>query len=54
MGPLEYIVIILSAIFVVLVFGREIYKKIKKIPTGECACCSKSGSALVKSYRKKH
>ena len=40
MTPIEIIVIILSVCVVVGVFGRSIYKNIKKIPSSDCACCA--------------
>ena len=39
MQPIEIIVIIASVLIVSSVFASYIYKKIKKIPTGECANC---------------
>ena len=51
MEPIEIIVIIACILIVGGVMGNYIYKKVKKLPTGECACCKKtrSGSALVKA-----
>lgn len=56
MQPIEIIVIIACVLIVGGVIFNYIYKKIKKIPTGECASCKKikSGSALVDAYRKKY
>ena len=56
MEPIEIIVIIACVLIVGGVIGNYIYKKAKKIPTGECACCKKTrfGSALVKAYHKKY
>ena len=50
----EILLIILIASFVVFIFGREIYKKIKKIPTGECSYCHSNSKKLLKQYRKKY
>ena len=56
MEQIEIIVIIACILIVGGVIGNYIYKKVKKLPTGECACCKKtrSGSALVKAYHKKY
>ena len=50
----EIVLIVLIIAFVVYIFGKEIYKKIKKIPTGECACCHSNSKNLLKKYRKKY
>lgn len=47
--PIEIIVIVVASTIVVSVIGNYIYRKIKKLPTGECAHCSK-GKSLVKDY----
>jgi hypothetical protein len=56
MKPIEIIVIILCVLIVGGVLGRYIYRKVKKLPTGECSYCSntKKGSKLLKEYRKKY
>ena len=56
MGPIEIIVIIGSIVSVGGVIANYIYKKVKKMPTGECSSCKtiSSGSALVKAYHKKY
>lgn len=54
MGPFEILLIIVSISFVVIVFGREIYKKKNNLPTGECSCCHASSKRLLKNYRKKY
>ena len=56
MGPIEIIVIIGSILIVGGVIVNYIYKKVKKMPTGECSSCKtmSSGSALVKAYHKKY
>lgn len=51
-GEILFIILIIS--FVVFIFGREIYKKVKKLPTGECSCCHLSSKNLLKNYRKKY
>jgi len=52
MGPLEIIVIIISVIIVGTVIGVFIYKKVKGLPTGECAECRKGTKKLLKKYQK--
>ena len=56
MEPIEIIVIIACVLIVGGVIGRYIYRRINKLPTGDCACCSntKKGSKLVKAYRRKY
>ena len=56
MGPIEIIVIIGSILIVGGVIANYIYKKVKKMPTGECSSCKtiSSGSMLVKAYHKKY
>ena len=56
MEPIEIIVIISCVLIVGGVLANYIYKKVKKLPTGQCASCNKTltGSALVKAYRKKY
>lgn len=48
----EIIFAILVVAFVVFIFGREIYKKVKNIPSSECCSCSKRKVSWVKEYRK--
>ena len=54
MEPIEIIVIICCVLIVGGVVTSYIYKKIKKIPTGECGYCSKKRNNLVKDYHKKY
>ena len=56
MEPIEIIVIIACTLIVGGVIGNYIYRKIKKLPTGECSYCSKAkkGNKLIKAYRKKY
>lgn len=51
---IDIIVIISAIIFVGVIIGIFVYRKIKHIPTGECACCKNKGSNLMKMYRKKY
>lgn len=48
----EIMVIILAAGFVCFIFGKEIYKKIKKIPSSECSCCKSNMSRALKDAKK--
>ena len=54
MEPIEIIVMIACILIVGGVIGNYIYKKVKKLPTGECASCrkTKSGISLVDEYYK--
>lgn len=49
---LEIVVIIIVVSFFGFLIGRYIYKKVKGLPTGECACCHKSTKQLVDEYHK--
>lgn len=54
MEPIEIIVIAVTIVVVGGVIGSYIYKKVKKLPTGECAYCHKKGDDLVRAYHKKY
>jgi len=54
MGAVEIIVIVLASALVLGVIGTFIYKKIKGLPTGECASCGMKGDKLLNEYRKKN
>ena len=54
MSAPEIILIIAIIAFVVYIFGKEIYKKKKNLPTGECAYCHSNSKKLLKDYRKKY
>lgn len=54
MDYIEIITILISSSIVIIVIGNYIYKKIKHLPTGECACCAKKGNNLVKKYYRKY
>ena len=47
---LDIIVIVAVVIFLIAVIGNYIYRKVKHLPTGDCAYCK--GHNLVKEYRK--
>ena len=48
----EILFIIVIVVFVLFIFGREIYRKKKKIPTGECSYCHSRSKNLLKDYHK--
>ena len=48
----EIIVIILAVCFVCFIFGKEIYKKIKKMPSNECGCCKSNMNRALKEAKK--
>ena len=50
----EILLIIAIISFVAIIFGREIYRKKKNLPTGECACCHLKSKRLLKNYHKKY
>ena len=54
MQLIEILVIIFAVTVVSLVLGNYIYKKVKHIPTGECANCSNKNKAnkMFKDIRK--
>ena len=55
MKPIEIIVIIVSVLIVTSVIGSYIYKRIKHMPTGDCACCNaRKGAQGLKDYYYKH
>ena len=49
---LEIVVITIVIGFFAFLIGRYIYRKIKGLPTGECAYCHKSTKKLLKEYHK--
>ena len=49
---IEILVIFVVVSFFAFLIGRFIYKKIKGLPTGECACCHKSKKQLIDEYHK--
>lgn len=48
----EILLIILAVLFVVFIFGRMIYRRIKGKPTGECACCQQRMEKALKEAKK--
>ena len=49
---LQIAVITLVVLFFVWLISSYIYKKVKGLPTGECAYCHKGVSQLLKEYHK--
>lgn len=54
MNFIDWLIILICALIVVLVLGLYTYRKIKKKPTGDCACCGDKGTNLLKNYHKKY
>lgn len=52
MTPIEIIVIVSSIVIVGTVFFSWLYRKIKGLPTGDCAMCSGNAKRLIKKYKK--
>lgn len=52
MEPIEIIVIVACVLIVGGVIGRAVYRKVKKIPSNECACCSKRMNRAFKNALK--
>ena len=40
MDAIEILIIVCIVLFVIYIFGREIYNRIKNKPTGECKVCN--------------
>lgn len=49
---LEIFVISIVVAFFTFLIGRYIYRKVKGLPTGDCAMCHKSTKKLLKEYHK--
>lgn len=54
MEAYEIILVVIIILFVVYIFGKEIYIKAKKLPSGECKYCHTSSKKLLKDYHKKY
>ncbi|MCR5786898.1 MAG: hypothetical protein K6G28_04290 [Acholeplasmatales bacterium] len=52
MKPIEVIVIIAAALFVLIIFGNRIYRIIKHKPIDTCAECHNNMKMAVKRMRK--
>ena len=49
---IEILVVLLVIAFLAMVIGVYIYKKIHRLPTGECEMCHKSKKQLLDEYHK--
>ena len=49
---IEILVVAGVVAFFAFLIGRHIYRKVKGLPTGECACCHKSTKQLLDEYHK--
>ena len=49
---LEIVVITIVILFFAALIGRYLYRKVKGLPTGDCAYCHKSAKKLLKEYHK--
>ena len=47
---LEIAIVLAVVAFFGFLIGRHVYRKVKGLPTGECACCHHSGKKLVEEY----
>ena len=52
MSAPEIILIVLSVSFVVFIFGRIIYKRIKGLPSDECSSCKTNLKRMMKEAKK--
>lgn len=52
MSAPEIILIVVSVSFVVFIFGRMIYKRIKGMPSDECSCCKSNMKRMMKKAKK--
>ena len=52
MEPIDIVILVLAILIVGYVIGKYIYKKIKKMPTGECAYCAIKSEKTIKKIRK--
>ena len=48
----EIMLFIVSVSFVIFVFGRMIYKRIKGMPSDECSCCKSNMKRMMKRAKK--
>ena len=52
MSAPEIILIVVSASFVLFIFGRMIYKRIKGMPSDECSSCKVNMQKMMKKAKK--
>ncbi|MGN1295894.1 MAG: hypothetical protein ACI4U5_05745 [Bacilli bacterium] len=48
----EILLIIASVAFVIYIFGKQIYRLVKKLPSDECCSCKKSSKSILKQYHR--
>ena len=51
MKPLDYVFLGVGLLIIGLVIGRYLYRKNKKLPTGECAMCTMKTEKTLKQIR---
>ena len=51
MKPIDIIILSVIVGIVLLIIGIYVYKRVKKIPTGECSCC-KSTTGAKRMFKK--
>lgn len=52
MSAPEIILIVISVTFVVFIFGRMIYRRIKGMPSQECSSCKINTKRMIKDVKK--
>lgn len=52
MEPIDIIILVISLSIVLAVIGNYLYRKYKKLPTGDCRCCSLKAEKTLKKIRK--
>ena len=52
MEPLDFIFLGLGLLIIGLVVGKYLYRRKKKLPTGECAMCTMKTEKTLKQIRK--
>lgn len=52
MELIEILLIVFCVLVVISVIGSYVYKKIRHLPTGECACCQKKMKKDFNKIRK--
>lgn len=52
MDAIEILIIVCIVLFVIYIFGREIYNRIKNKPTGECKVCNMRSKRTLDEMRR--
>ncbi|MBQ4357102.1 MAG: hypothetical protein II788_03840 [Acholeplasmatales bacterium] len=54
MKPIDIVILSVIVGIVLLIIGIYVYKRVKKLPTGECSCCKSTTGAkrMFKSIKK--